>query len=118
MMLICPFLGWGGIVSEIEDAGGVKKWTRTTEDESDWQRLIWSWIKRYGEEPERYPPIWLGYGENDFLTGDGPVLLANVLKQERSFSRPGGHSYGTFKTVFLEHLDRLDKILRGEEALP
>jgi len=113
VMLICPFIGWGGIVSEVKDAGGVSNWNATTEDENDWQRLIWSWIKEYDLQQASYPPIYLGFGENDFLSGDGPELFARVLPAERSFSVPGGHRYSTFRTIFLTHLERLDHQLRS-----
>jgi len=114
VMLICPFVGWGGIIDEINDAGGVADWTATTDDESDWQRVIWSWIKRYNSRPEDYPPIYLGYGKDDFITGDGPALLARSLPDGRSFSVAGGHSYSSFRKIFLAHLDSLEPLLKAD----
>ena len=108
VMLICPFVGWSGIINEIEESGGISDWSATTEDESDWQRLIWSWVKHYSTKPDEYPPIYLGYGDDDFLAGDGPALLAQSLPADRTFVVAGGHNYSTFRKIFLTHLDNLD----------
>ena len=115
VMLICPFIGWGGIIDEINTAGGVDKWDAVTDDESDWQRVIWSWIKQYSAQHEKYPPIYLGYGDDDFLVGDGPALLGRSLPAGRTFVVPGGHDYKTFRTIFLTHLDKLDDLLRNSK---
>ena len=80
--------------------------------------MIWSWIKRYSTQKENYPPIYLGFGEDDFVASKGPALLAKSLPTERAFSMPGGHTNRTFKKVFNAHLDRLDVILRGKSERP
>lgn len=118
VLLTSPFLGWGGVADEIGAAGGVQGWQGGTESEDDWERLIWSWIKVYGQRREHYPPIYLGYGENDFLTGRGPALLATVLPAEQVFSLPGGHDIDTFKRIFLRHLDRLEDLFNARPAGP
>lgn len=107
VMLVSPFLGWSSIRREIRRAGGVPAWQNTSDDPADWQRMIWSWIKRY--DPAASVPIWLGYGNNDILTADGPQLLATMLPAERVFSVPGNHTISTFKTIFLRHLDHLPR---------
>jgi len=105
VLLTSPFLGWSSIHREIRRAGGVAAWTATSEDPENWERLIWSWIKNH--DPATTPPIWLGYGENDILSADGPPLFATVLPAERVFTRPGNHTVATFKSIFLRHLDTL-----------
>jgi len=109
VLLTSPFLGWRAIQREIRRAGGLAAWQRTSEDPKDWQRLLWSWIKR--RDPA--PPIWLGYGENDILAAGGPPLLATVLPAERVFSVPGNHTIATLKTLFLRQLDTLAKESAG-----
>lgn len=105
VLLVSPFLGRASIHREIRHAGGVAAWQSTSTDPQDWERMIWSWIKNY--DPATAPPIWLGYGENDVVTADGPPLLATVLPAERVFTVPGNHTVATFKTIFMRHLDTL-----------
>jgi pimeloyl-ACP methyl ester carboxylesterase len=111
VFLICPFLGWPRIIREIESENGPMEWTETTDDEEDWQRLIWSFIKQYSTDSTSYPPVFMGYGEDDILAGSGDRLFATVLPEDHHFSLPGGHSYSTFRTIFSRHLDRLEEIM-------
>ena len=111
VMLISPFMGWSGILNQISASGGVQNWT-PDEKSDDWQQLIWAWVKAYAEDPDAYPPIFLGYGQNDGMTGEGPALLAGCLPEERVFSVPGRHDYATFKTIWKIHLDRLESRFR------
>lgn len=105
VLLISPFLGGDSIHSEIRRAGGIAAWQQTSDDPQDWERMIWSWIKNH--DPATTPPIWLGYGEIDKVTADGPPLLATVLPAERVFTVPGKHTVATFKAIFMRHLDTL-----------
>lgn len=110
VFLISPFLGWDSILHEIKDAGGVASWQRVSADPDDWQRFIWSWLKEYAQTPQKYPPVYLGYGRNDWLADEGPPLLATVLPGERVFTVPGNHTVGTFKVIFSRHLDTLETL--------
>lgn len=105
VLLTSPFLGRASIHREIRRAGGIAAWQQTFTDPQDWERMIWSWIKNY--DPATAAPIWLGYGENDMVTADGPPLLATALPAERVFTVPGNHTVATFKMIFLRHLDTL-----------
>jgi pimeloyl-ACP methyl ester carboxylesterase len=105
VLLTSPFLGGASIHEEIRRAGGVTAWQQASGDPQDWERIIWSWIKNYDRATT--PPIWLGYGESDKITADGPPLLATVLPAERVFTVPGNHNIATFKAIFLRHLDTL-----------
>lgn len=111
ILLTSPFLGWGDLAEEVRAAGGVQSWQAVTASEDQWERFLWSWIKEYGAAPGGYPPIYLGYGEDDILTGGGPALLATVLPAERVFSQPGNHTIATFKSLFLRHLDTLERLV-------
>jgi pimeloyl-ACP methyl ester carboxylesterase len=105
VLLSSPFLGRQSIHREIHRAGGIVAWSATSDDPQDWERMLWSWIKNH--DPTTIPPIWLGYGDSDILTADGPPLLATVLPFERVFTVPGNHTAATFKAIFLRHLDTL-----------
>jgi len=105
ILLTSPFLGWQSIHREIRRAGGVSAWTGTSDDMNDWERILWTWIKNH--DASMPPPIWLGYGDSDILTADGPPLYATVLPAERVFTIPGNHDIKTFRAIFLRHLDAL-----------
>jgi len=104
VLLSSPFLGSSSMHREIRLAGGVTVWSATSDDQKDMDRVLWSWIKNHHAT---IPPIWLGYGDNDGITADGPPLLATVLPSERVFTVPGKHTVATLKAVFLRHLDNL-----------
>jgi len=105
ILLTSPFLGWNSILREIGNAGGVESWQRTSDDKSDWQRMLWSWIKKHDFASE--PPVWLGYGDKDELISTGPMFMAARLPAGRAFTVPGEHDLATFKSIFLHHLDIL-----------
>lgn len=105
VLLCSPFLGGSAIYQEIRIAGGVGTWSATSDDPNDPARSLWTWIKKHDRASS--PPIWLGYGENDFIVAEGPPLLATVLPAERVFTVPGNHTVATLKTIFLRHLDTL-----------
>ncbi len=109
VLLISPYLGLNSLIQEIKDAGGVASWQQVTKatDLSDWSRLVWSWIKEYSKAPKNYPPIYLGYGSEDWVVKDGPSLLATVLPKDRVFIVPGNHDISTFKVIFSRQLDML-----------
>lgn len=108
VMLISPFMGWETILDRIEASGGLENWT-PKENTDNWQQLIWAWVKQYCRKPEGYPPIFLGYGTDDTLSGKGPVLLSTALPKERIFTVSGGHTYKIFKLIWKTHLDRLEQ---------
>jgi pimeloyl-ACP methyl ester carboxylesterase len=107
VILISPFLGWDAMIHEIKAAGGIAAWHQVTADPDDWSRLIWSWIREYAATSQQYPPVYLGYGTNDWVADEGPPLLATVLPQDRVFAIPGNHSVETFKVLFAKYLDML-----------
>lgn len=106
VILTSPFMGWSAILDQIESAGGIDRWTPKKESDN-WQQLIWGWVKQYQQSPEDYPPIYLGFGTDDFITGKGPSLLSAALPNESVFTVPGGHRYKTFRLIWKTHLDRL-----------
>lgn len=108
IILVSPFMGWEPILEQIDRSGGIQHW-KPKENTDNWQHLIWGWVKSYTDNPDAYPPIFLGYGTQDGMTGKGPVLLSASLQEERFFSIPGRHDYRTFKSIWEIHLDRLEQ---------
>lgn len=113
VLLLSPFLGWNGILKEIEQAGGLYNWEPGDHTVDDWQRHFWSLIKTYAEAPGDYPDIYLGYGKSDFFTR-GQKLLTTTLPGDHVMVIPGGHSYATLKQLWALHLDKLDGTLRSK----
>nr|WP_320048553.1 alpha/beta hydrolase [uncultured Desulfuromonas sp.] len=112
ILLITPFLGWDAIIHEIKDAGGVANWHPGPFDPvEDWQRMLWSWIKNYQQDPTIAPPIYLGYAEDDGVADEGPPLLATVLPPCRSFYIPGGHDNNVMLAIFRHQLNDLSQRL-------
>ena len=105
VLLTSPFLGWPGIHSEIQQAGGISEWVPNHRDPKDWQRMIWNRISQ--QDFNSQVPIWLAYGENDIVTRAGPPLLATALPESRVFSAPGNHTVSTLKTLFRQQLSML-----------
>jgi dienelactone hydrolase len=105
VLLCSPFLGGSSIHQEIRLAGGVAAWSVTSDDPTNMGRSLWAWIKNHDRGAT--PPIWLGYGDSDMVTAEGPPLLASVLPAERVFTVPGNHNVATLKAIFLRHLDIL-----------
>lgn len=111
IILLSPFLGWPGIVQEIRDAGGLARWQPGEHTIADWQRYLWAWIKQVQQAPERFPPIYLGYGTSD-LFSHSQDLLAGALPEGRTLTTPGGHTYGTMRRLWREYLEKLEPELR------
>jgi pimeloyl-ACP methyl ester carboxylesterase len=111
VMLASPFMGWSWIREEIQLAGGIRNWQPEESQIADWQLLLWSFLHLYASNPEDYPPLYLGYGKNDYLIGTGPELLGEALEKSHVFSLPGGHDYPTFKAIWAEHLNRRENWL-------
>ncbi|PLX90323.1 MAG: hypothetical protein C0614_00850, partial [Desulfuromonas sp.] len=109
--LSSPFLG-DDVVDDIVEQGGIAAWSPPQPPSGKWQHRLWSWIKQYQTDPERFPPIFLGYAEKDVITGQGPALLATALPEERVFSIPGDHDYPTFQAIWREQVERLARHLK------
>ncbi len=114
VILVSPFMGWGSIRKEIQKAGGIRSWPPEKSKIDDWQFLIWSFVHRYTSNPENYPPLYLGYGKNDSVAGQGSELLSAALNQDHVFALAGDHDYPTFQAIWNEHLNRLEKQLKSE----
>jgi pimeloyl-ACP methyl ester carboxylesterase len=106
IVLMAPFLGEREILHEIIQAGGVRKWEPGDYDDGDWQRLLWHWLKRYGQQQNGLPPIYLGYGDDDgYAIGQG--LLATILPPDHVIVIEGTHSVATVKQLWALMLDKV-----------
>ncbi|OVE81042.1 hypothetical protein BVY04_04320 [bacterium M21] len=110
VILLSPFVGWGGIIREIKKAGGLEYWQPGPRTEKDYQRDIWAWIKRTRNDPIM-PPIYLGYGDDDLFV-NAHVLLARQIREDRVVVINGGHNYRTLRRLWAAFLRKLDGELR------
>lgn len=108
VILVSPFMGWENMLDEIEASGGIHNW-KPKRNSDNWQQLIWEWVKTYIDSPDAYPPIYLGYGTQDGMTGKGPTLLSAAIQKDRVFSIKGRHDYKTFISIWKIHLDKLEQ---------
>jgi pimeloyl-ACP methyl ester carboxylesterase len=100
MVILAPFLGDKAVEQEIAKAG-IRGWTPPPEplDAKDFQRRMWSWLKRYEKGSEGQIPIYLGWGTRDRFAGiDG--LLAEILPRERVFTTDGGHDWRAWRRLW------------------
>jgi pimeloyl-ACP methyl ester carboxylesterase len=106
VLLLGPFLGERSLIEEIYSAGGIDQWEPGDYDEQeDWQRMIWHWLKDYSQDGSIRPPIYLGIGKEDHFYRD-QKLLASSLPPERVIEVSGKHRFSTFKRVWDIFLER------------
>jgi len=106
ILLLGPFLGDRLIIDEIYSAGGIDQWEPGDYDEEDdWQRMLWHWLKEYIRHDSVHPPIYLGIGTEDF-NYRSHKLLASALSPEHVIEVSGKHRFSTFKRIWDIFLDR------------
>jgi pimeloyl-ACP methyl ester carboxylesterase len=99
IVLLGAYAGERGIIREIDGAGGLNTWEPGTIVEKDWERQLWTWLKRYRGHASEYPPVYLGYGRWDRFTY-AQDLLATALPADRVVVIPGGHDWSTWKKAW------------------
>jgi len=106
VLLLGPFLGEKLIIDEIYSAGGIAYWEPGDYDEEDdWQRMLWHWLKEYNRHGNIHPPIYLGIGKEDFYYR-AQKLLASSLSPGHVIEVNGKHRFSTFKRIWDIFLDR------------
>ena len=107
LVLLGPYLGERSVFSEIERAGGLRKWdpgaVEKKSKEGD-ERLLWRWF-RDGGQTGSLPPMYLGYGRRDRFSY-GQQALASLLPAERVIVIDGGHDWPTWKKAWDQFLER------------
>jgi pimeloyl-ACP methyl ester carboxylesterase len=107
MVLISPFLGDlgdHGLLTEIDDAGGLFKWDAAPVANEDDQREGWRFLKHAAEHPEGPPVVYLASAHHDPLNY-GHRLLGEALPPERVIAIDGDHEWLTFERLWEQFLD-------------
>ena len=111
MIILAPYLGDRGVVTEVDRAGGIRRWERRPEDVGDFEHDLWQRLKGY-EEPTRVTGrLFLGYGEADgYAHANG--LLARLVPAGQVLTEAGGHDWPTWRRL-LERVLALPAVRDG-----
>jgi pimeloyl-ACP methyl ester carboxylesterase len=104
MILLAPFLGEEEIIEEIQEAGGLLKWTpKVPLTDENYQEVIWDWLKAYSRPDNNLPRLLLGFGREDsFFAANS--LLGDVLPQGQVYLQTGRHDWQTWNRIFYSML--------------
>lgn len=104
LVLLAPFLGTQGTVSEMAAAGGLASWSPNDSAATASERQILDWLQhRLARSPDQ-PALYLGYGRSDRFSA-GHRMLAERLPKERVVTAEGGHDWPTWATLWRRVLD-------------
>ncbi|HYD42502.1 MAG TPA: alpha/beta hydrolase [Anaeromyxobacter sp.] len=113
VLALAPYLGDRELIEEIEQAGGLERWSAPPAAPSDahnFQQQLWRWLKGVAVEGLPGPVIWLGWGTEDRRLRDASQVLAQALPPERVLRTSGGHDWGPWRALFVEFLDRSPEV--------
>lgn len=109
VLALAPYLGSGGLLKEIRDAGGLARWQAPARadplTEDNYQREIWRWLQAVTAGREPGPVLYLGYGQQDRLA-DEDALLAQALPEGHVYLTDGGHEWDPWRRLFDQFLSR------------
>lgn len=106
VLILGPFLGDKPLIDEIYEAGGIDQWEPGDYDEEDdWQRMLWHWLKEHIRHGNDHPPIYLGIGTEDIYYR-AQKLLASSLSSGHVIEVSGKHRFSTFKRIWDIFLER------------
>lgn len=97
VVLLTPYLASTGIIAEIVQAGGLRRWTPATPDP---ERALLAWLRATD-----LPRIMLGLACADRFAATG-TLLAELLPSTNVVSVPGGHDWTSWRALWRLVLDR------------
>ena len=104
MVLLAPFLGNESLISEIEQAGGVRAWKQQLEYKPEREAWAWIWLNEMVEsETRQIPATILAYGRADKFERAG-ALLARSIPAERVFISSGGHDWKSWAVLWSDIL--------------
>ena len=99
LLLLSPFIGTRGTVTQVVKAGGFDAWQPPAEDEATEEHELLQWLKSYRPDDAGWPPIYLGYGETDRYAASYR-LLAGLLPADRVVTIAGGHDWETWRVLW------------------
>lgn len=104
IFLIAPFLYNSGVMKLIGKSGGLMAWDPAKAGIEQWQKDLFSFIKRFAEPDREMPLLYLAYGENDRYRR-ASQLIETILPKERVFKGNGNHTWKTWRPLWLAFLE-------------
>lgn len=105
IVALSPYLGEDEVITEVERAGGLRRWTPPASMETADFRRLWAWLKGYEKPEPGLPELYLGFGASDRFA-DANGLLAEVLPPDRVITLPGRHNWWTWRRLWEAFLER------------
>jgi pimeloyl-ACP methyl ester carboxylesterase len=105
VILIAPFLGTAGLVSEVARAGGLASWQPGDMTANDSERLLLGWLKLHTAAPQVRPRLYLGYARGDRFV-QGHALLADRLPSSQVVVEEGGHDWDAWTRLWQKIVDK------------
>ena len=105
VILLAPFLGARGLITEVVRAGGLNQWQPGELEPDDDERGLLAWLKQYRADSPELPAIYLGYGTDDRYARTS-AMLAERLPAERVATVKGGHDWRTWIHLWKILLDK------------
>ena len=106
VLLLAPYLGEPSMIREISRAGGPGVWLPK---KVDFKFELWAWLKKYYDDPNRRPHLFLGFGEKDKFAYANR-FLAEALPRERVLMTAGAHDWATWHRLWLKFLEQFKEI--------
>jgi pimeloyl-ACP methyl ester carboxylesterase len=109
VLALAPYLGDSGLIDEVYEAGGLGKWVgparadKMTKD--NYQREMLRWLQAVTRGQERAPILNVGFGSTDKLSR-ADELLAAQLPADHVYRTEGGHTWGPWRKLLSQFLDR------------
>jgi len=75
--------------------------------EDQWDKHLWMWVKDCVQQKDCFRNFYMGYGRDDRYS-DAQALLASSMPSDHVIAIDGGHSWSTWKKLWLRFLG--DKI--------
>jgi hypothetical protein len=111
-VLLAPYLGEHGVLSEIAAAGGVAAWQAPPKPAAitpdNFQQELWRHLQTWSRWPEAARNVWLAYGKTDRLREAVP-LLAPLLPPGHVLVRDGGHEWRVWAPATRDVLLQIDR---------
>lgn len=108
VLVLAPHLGEETVLQQIRDAGGLEQWSPPPPERfhgHNYTADTWRWLRARTVDGAPGPELYLGYGQSDIITGRAQ-LLVKTMPASHVYSDEGGHSWGTWRRLFAQFLDR------------
>jgi pimeloyl-ACP methyl ester carboxylesterase len=98
IVLLAPYLGDPGIVTEIEAAGGLAAWNADSSPFQAHEVAVWRWLQASRNGPDAVP-VYLGYGKSDRFAGNYAALQHDI-DALKLYTEDGGHKWTTWSRLW------------------